>query len=279
MKNYILKSVLLCAFFFLLSCQNKKNEPEIKPELKSYKAGVVLSFDDAYINEWFDTNQKLKQYSWKATFCVSKINTLHHYEIRKLLELQKEGNEIAGHGLHHYHAEKFVRKYGINEYLKQEINPMLDLMHFYGFKVSSFVYPYGGRNEKLDATLLNKFKIIRGRAFCEEIPSKQGCYFNYSNIVYSFSIDDTHNHFNVPHLLKLLDYAKKNDKILILNSHKTVEKVSGDYQTKNEILELICQYVKRNNMKFYTLSDLNTLNKIYYQTKEAQETNLAPLAF
>jgi len=254
-KNCILKSASLCVLFLLFSCESKKNKQEIKP----YKAGVVLSFDDAYVNEWFGTDKILKKYSWKATFCVCKINTLDDSEIKKLVELQKEGHEIAGHGLHHYHAEKFVAKYGINEYFKQEINPMLNLMNFYGLKVTSFVYPYGGRNTKLDAALLNKFKIVRGRAFCEINPKKQGCYFNHSRIVYSFSIDDTHNHFDIPYLLKLLDYAKKNDKILILNSHKTVKNVTTDYQTKMKTLELICSYVHQNNMKFYTLSELNNL--------------------
>lgn len=261
---------MLCAFFLLFSCENIKSKPETKPVIKPIVAGVVMSFDDAYINEWFDADQKLKQYSWKATFCVCKINTLHHSEIKKLLELQKEGHEIAGHGLHHYHAEKFVAKYGINEYFKQEINPMLDLMHFYGLKVTSFVYPYGGRNTKLDTALLNKFNIIRGRAFCEINPIKQGCYFNHSKIVYSFSIDDTHNHFDIPYLLKLLDYAKKNDKILILNSHKTVENVTADYQTKNATLELICKYVKIHNMKFYTLSDLNGLEQNYFNSQKKE---------
>lgn len=254
MKNSILKIVLLCTFF-LFSCEKDKPKSIIKHSI----AGVVLSFDDAYVNEWFATNQELKKYAWKATFCVSKINTLKHYQIQKLLELQKEGHEIAGHGLHHYHAEKFVAKYGINEYIKQEINPMLSLMNFYGLKVTSFVYPFGGRNSILDTALLEKFRIVRGRAFCEESPSKQGCYFNKSRLVFSFSIDDTHNHFNIPHLLRLLDYAKKNHKILILNSHKTVKNVTADYQTKEETLELICQYIKRNNMHFYTLSDLDKL--------------------
>lgn len=216
-----------------------------------------MSFDDAYVKDWFDTNKVLKKYSWKATFCVSKINTLDHSEIKKLLELQNEGHEISGHGLDHYHAEKFIKKYGINEYVKQEINPMLDLMKFYGLKITSFAYPYGGRNIKLDTALFSKFKIVRGRAFCEVSPSKQDCYFKNSRLVFSFSIDETHNHFNIRHLLKLLDYAKNNNKILILNSHKTVKNVTADYQTKEATLELICKYIKRNNMKFYTLSDLN----------------------
>ena len=257
MKNSILKTLLLCAFFISFSCENE--EPKPKPKVKPSIAGVVLSFDDAYVNEWFATNQELKKYSWKGTFFVSKINTLKQHQIQKLLELQKEGHEIAGHGLNHYNAADFIRVHTISEYMRQEINPMLDLMNFYGLKVTSFAYPYGGRTKKLDAALLKKFKIIRGRAFCEEVANKQGCYYNNSNLVFSFSIDDTHNHFNLPHLLELLDYAKKNNKILILNSHKTVKKVTGDYQSKNETLAFICQYVKRNNMQFYTLSDLDKL--------------------
>lgn len=253
MKNSILKIVLLCTFF-LFSCE--KPEVVIKPQIIP---GVILSFDDAYVNEWFDTNKELKQYGWRGTFCVSKINRLKHYQVKKLLELQKEGHEIAGHGLNHINAADFIRIHTINEYMRQEINPMLELMNFYGLKVSSFAYPYGGRTKKLDAALLDKFKIVRGRAFCEEVAFKQGCYFNNSRLVFSFSIDDTHNHFNIPHLLELLDYAKNNNKILILNSHKTVKKVTGDYQTDEEALKLICQYVKRNNMKFYTLTDLNKL--------------------
>ena len=253
MRNSILKVLLLCTFF-LFSCE--KPEVEIKPQIIP---GVILSFDDAYVNEWFDTNKELKQYGWKGTFCVCKINRLRHYQIKKLLELQKEGHEIAGHGLNHINAADFLRVHTINEYLRQEIYPMQELMHFYGLKVTSFAYPYGGRTPKVDAALLDKFEIVRGRAFCEENPSKQGCYFNKSRLVFSFSIDDTHNHFNIPHLIRLLDYTRKNHKILILNSHKTVKNVTGDYQTKNATLELVCQYIKRNNMKFYTLSDLNKL--------------------
>jgi len=254
MKNSILKIVLLCTFFILFSCEKPK--PVIKPSI----AGVVLSFDDAYVNEWFTTDQVLKKYNWKGTFLVCRINNFGLSQVKKLLELQKEGHEIGGHSLQHLNAATFLSNHIIDEYLYQEIDPMLSLMQFYGLKVTSFAYPYGGRTQKLDAALLEKFKIIRGIAFCEEDPSKQSCYFNNSRVVYSFSIDDTHNHFNIPHLLKLLDYAKKNDKILILNSHKTVKNVTGDYQTKNATLELICQYIKRNNMKFYTLSDLNKLN-------------------
>lgn len=255
MKNSILKIVLLCTFFIFFSCEKEKPKP--KPKGKPNISGVILSFDDAYINEWTATDQKLKKYNWKGTFFVCRINNFRHAQVKKLLHLQKEGHEIGGHGLQHRNAADFIRVHTISEYMEQEIDPMLHLMHFYGLKISSFAYPYGGRTQKLDAALLKKFKIIRGRAFLEEAADKQGCYFSHSNLIFSFSIDDTHDDFNIPHLLKLLEYAKKHNKILILNSHKTVNKVTGDYQTENKTLEYVCKYVKKNKMKFYTVSDLN----------------------
>ena len=265
MKNCILKALLLCSFFILFSCENKKVQPETKSnksEINLNKAGVVLTFDDAYIEEWFAADKKFKQYSWKATFCISKINTLKDSEIKELLELQKEGHEIAGHGLHHYNAVKYTEKYGIDNYIKWEINPMLDIMKQHSLKVTSFAYPDGERNAKLDSALMGKFKMVRGSVFGERDPSKQYCYFNNCRIVFGFDIDNEHVNFNVPYLLKLLDYAKQNNKVLILCSHKVVNNVTKNYQLKTETLELICKYIQQNNMKFYTLTDLYTLKKI-----------------
>ncbi len=250
----IFKFILLCTFF-LFSCENKKIKTESKPE--GPNAGVVISFDDTSINEWYQTDQILRQYSWKATFCVSKFNTLNHSEITKLLVLQNEGHEIAGHGLHHFDAPKFVAKNGIDAYINQEINPMLSLMHFYSFKVTSFAYPFGYRNPAIDAALLKKFKIIRGTTYGAEDPFFQNCYFNNTKLVFAIGIDTDHPNFSIPYLIKLLDYAKRKRKILLLFGHVPVLNVSGNYQTKLKTLQLICKYVKQHNMTFYSLSDLN----------------------
>jgi peptidoglycan/xylan/chitin deacetylase (PgdA/CDA1 family) len=173
--------------------------------------------------------------------------------------LQKEGHEIAGHGYHHYNALKFVQKYGIEHYADQEINPMMDSMKKLSFNVTSFAYPYGERSDALDKILSSKFKIIRGRAFGGQVPEKQNSYFEGSKIVFAFDIDNSHIHFSIPYLLELLDYAKKNNKILLLCGHKPVKNVTENYQTKFETLEFICKYMKLNDLKFYTLSDLDDL--------------------
>jgi peptidoglycan/xylan/chitin deacetylase (PgdA/CDA1 family) len=255
MRINIYKIILISSFLSLFSCINKGKK--IKP--KPYKAGVVISFDDAYVDEWFAADKVLKKYNWKATFCACRIDSIGKPQIDKLHELQIEGHEIAGHGYHHYNAVKFVARNGIRQYLKQEINPMLVSMKQKGFAVSSFAYPYGERSDELDKALLPKFKVIRGRDFCALTPEKEGSYFRGTKLMYAFDIDNNHIHFSIPYVLELLDYAKKNNKILILCSHKPVKNVTANYQTKLETLEFICKYMKLNNMKFYRLSDLDDL--------------------
>lgn len=258
MRAVVLKTLFVSLFLTLISCQNKEKAEE-KPKLKPYKAGVVISFDDAYVDEWFDADKALEQYGWKATFCACRIDSIGSPQIKKLHELQSKGHEIAGHGYHHYNAVKFVEKNGIDEYVKQEIDPMMVSMKQKGFNVTSFAYPYGERSDALDKALADKFKVIRGRAFCGDTPEKEGCYFRNTEFMYAFDIDNNHVHFSIPYLLELLDDARKTNKILILCSHKPVKDVTANYQTKIETLEFICKYMEKYDMKYYTLSDLDGL--------------------
>lgn len=247
---------LCCAFFIFLSCENSENHHS---NTSPTKAGVVITFDDTFVDDWYLADQTLQNYSWKATFCVSKINTLNNAEIAKLIELQNEGHEIAGHGLNHLNATDFISNQGTNEYMNQEINPMLAIMHNVPLHVNTFAYPYGSRSTTSDAALLNKFQILRGTTYSSTNPSQQNCYFNGSNIVFGLGIDSNYTHFSIPYILDLLAYAKQNHKILILYGHKPVNNVTADYETKMETLNIICNYIKQNNMKFYTLSELNNL--------------------
>ena len=253
MKPLFYKITFVLSFLTVISCQEKKP--------KQYKAGVVISFDDAYVDEWFDADKTLKKYNWKATFCVCRIDSIGKPQLQKLQRLQREGHEIAGHGYHHYNAVKFVQKNGIDEYIKQEIDPMIASMKRLKFNVTSFAYPYGERSSELDSVLSRKFKMIRGRDFEDIAPEKEGCYYRGSKFVYAFDIDNEHVHFSIPYVLELLEDAKKNNKILILSSHQPVKALTGNYQTKIETLEFICKYIKSNNMKFYTLADLSNLQQ------------------
>ena len=256
-SNFATKVFLVCGMLFLFFSHDKEGH---KPKpLTPYTAGVVLTFDDAYVAEWVAMDKQMRPYSWKATFCVSNLNSLTLSDINGLLSLQNEGHEIAGHSLHHRNAARFVAQHGINQYLRQEVNPMLALMDFYGLKATAFAYPYGARSAALDAALLKKFKILRGTVYGAKKPSQRNFYFDHSKVVYGFGMDANYGYFSISHVLKLLEYAKKNKKILIIVGHKPVKKITSRYQTETKTVALICKYVQQNQMKFYTLSELYDL--------------------
>lgn len=77
----------------------------------------MLTFDDDYVDEWFNANLKLKQYNWKGTFYVTHFDKLSESQIRELTYLQQNGNEIAADGLIHDHTTKYIKEFGGKEFI------------------------------------------------------------------------------------------------------------------------------------------------------------------
>jgi hypothetical protein len=146
-----------------------------------------------------------------------------------------------------------------------EITPMLNIMKSYSLNVSSFAYPNGSRNTALDNKLLTIFKTVRGTSY-DDVPhdwppySLPLWYFNNSRVIYGIGVDDI---YGLPdsYYTQYLTYAKEHNLILILYAHRPEQTVTGDYQTSYQRLQLICDFVKKNNMKFYTSSELYNMVK------------------
>lgn len=227
------------------------------------QSGVVISFDDDFVDEWYEVNNILQPYDWKATFFVTRFNQLSLAKIQKLKDLKSYGHEIGAHGLNHVDALTFISANGASEYLNQEISPMLDLMNSNDLSPTSFAYPYGARNSTTDNLLFNEFQIIRGTTYGNSNPALQNCYYNNNRLVYGLGIDKNYAHFSIPYFLSLLEYAKNNNKIVIFYAHKPVLNFQNNYETEYQTLIEICNYVKNNNMKFYKMSELyNIQNSI-----------------
>jgi len=249
-------AVFVCSLLVLSSCRKYEEELEI-PFTENSQAGVAITFDDNYIDQWYAVDQILKPYNWKATFFVSQFNSLSYEELNKLKLLKKQGNEIGGHGWIHLKAAPFEKKNGEINYLDDEIFPMLKSMREKSLAVHSFAYPYGSRDAITDTILLHEFNIIRGTTYGSEPPEEQKCYFdNSSRVLFGLGIDNSYAQYSIPYFLSLLDYAKKNNKIVIFYAHKPVVKANGKYETEYKTLIEICRYIKENNMKFYTVSEL-----------------------
>jgi peptidoglycan/xylan/chitin deacetylase (PgdA/CDA1 family) len=238
----------------LLGCDNTPPSPLL------FHSGVVLTFDDAYIDDWINAHMELKKFDWKATFFVSGFNKLNASEIDKLRRLKNHGHEIAGHGLNHVNAVNYISNYGSEKYLKDEIYPMKESMLNNGLYPTSFAYPYGARNSQLDNILLNEFRIIRATTYGDGDPSLHRCFYDNNNIVWGLGIDNSYG-LSISYILSLLEYAKNEKKIIVFYAHKPVATVDGDYQTEYQRLIEICEYIKNNNMRFYSISDLYDIKR------------------
>lgn len=252
--NYYI--ICFLSVFLLNSCTHE--DEVIDSRKDNQRGGVLLTFDDDYVDEWFNANIKLKQYNWKGTFYITHFDKLSENQIRELNYLQHNGNEIAAHGLNHVHTTQFIKDFGENEFISKEINPMLTMMKNKGMNISDFSYPYGNRDERADQLLLNYFKTLRGTTYGNEAPIYQNCYYQNKSLFYGLGIDNSYAHFSVPYFISLLQYAKDNNRIVVFYAHKTVAKATKNYEAEFKTLEEICKFVKNNKMTFYTVSDLHS---------------------
>jgi len=230
---------------------------------KEYQAGVIISFDDHYVSEWLWADSILQKYHWKASFNLSNFDKFNDDKYDKLRFLQSEGHELACHGLNHLDAIETIKDSSEQRYLDIEILPMIDIMKREFGGVKTFVYPFGSRNKETDRLLLKYFDIVRGTTWFNEDLDGESCYFdNGSQEVDALGIDANYELMSIENIDKKLKYAKDNNKILILYSHVPCDSIIRKYQINILTLEHICNYVNANNMRFYTFSDLDSINRV-----------------
>lgn len=253
---FIIALTTLLLFFKVYSAEKI---PVTKQEKKSYPPGVIFSFDDDYIDDWYNTDKLLQPYGWKATFFVCWYDSLTKDQKAKLHYLKDKGHDIAGHGYNHLNALKYYKEFGMEKYIKDDILPLKSAMAEDGFEIHSFAYPDGARDTELDTELLKHFSIIRGTTYEEIVPESQFCYYEGKRIVYGLGIDDDYRQFNIPYYKSLMDYAKAHNKIVIFYGHKTVSNADEKLETSLSALEDLCKYAKNKGLKFYTIDDLAKL--------------------
>ena len=88
-------------------------------------------------------------------------------------------------------------------------------------------------------------------------PEEQICYYENSPLVSGLGIDGVAGDSRTNYFLGLLEYARDNNKILVVYAHRPVAEVTGANQTDIRTLLSICNYIRMNNMRFYGLSELD----------------------
>ncbi len=91
--------------------------------------GIVLTFDDDYIDNWYTYLPLLDSAGAKVTFYVCKYNRFTAEQKRKLTVIKNHGHEIAFHSTSHYNMPEYVYKYKhtLEELMRCEIEAGLEL--------------------------------------------------------------------------------------------------------------------------------------------------------
>ena len=260
----ILIITILIFIAFVVGYSGQTNSGNISPAITS-TAGVAITFDDGFPDDWFAIRDLLKKYDAHVTFFVSDFASLDEDQIDKLRTLQADGHEIAFHGYQHIDATEYLKNHSISEYLDNQIIPGINLMKKQGFNPVNFAYPFGhgAQNHTLNQALHHYFLHIRGTENSwEKYPLKDitSVYYQYgsnTSLIYGVGIDDVTYGNSLNDIYDCISRAKEQDKILILYAHDPVYTNPLNYQVSNERLEKILINVSQNKLKFYTISEIN----------------------
>ena len=123
---------------------------------------IYLSFDDKYINEWYEWRLFFHDNDWLVTFYISNLDKLTLDEWEKLRALKDCGHTIGCHGFNHEKVFPFIKKYGWYHYVDCELEPFFYKMKVKGFdRPQHFSYPNGNGNKMTDFYMLKFFKTVR----------------------------------------------------------------------------------------------------------------------
>ncbi len=245
------------------------------------KPGIALSFDDSFrVEHWYRYGKNLfLNHGVKVTF---NINAFHHFaeqrphtqkEIDLLLELQRDGHEIAHHGLKHQRVTSYVAEFGMSRWLEDDIKSLFTWLEKQAHSKTgetfkrpvTYAFPYFTYEQRhVDAIVPKYFKVVRGQQYGDCLTLS-----NHTGLVPSICIDNKFLHRG-KNIKKILKIAKKKEKHIILTCHSILpvdfdwkscgwgdeSEMAGQWRIAPKTLETIIDLAKQLDMPFYTTAEI-----------------------
>ena len=226
------------------------------------KPGVVLTFDDHFIEEWLRADRLFRRFNARVTFFICEFDRLSPRQIGGLQQLKSAGHAIGCHGLHHLDAVEFLRQNSEDEYVETEILPALRAMEQAGLPPSSFAYPMSSNNAHTDRLLRTHFRHLRSGAFLNE--EQRLCdvdrIFTHidqlpqTDCLYGKSIDAGAD-FSLHAIRDAFTTARRNAQVITFYSHNIAQDDPGNHIRPVD-LESVLTLVREHGLTFYTFDDL-----------------------
>jgi peptidoglycan-N-acetylglucosamine deacetylase len=258
--TFMIKIFLVVFIVIFISCIEKNDS---LMENINQNGGVIFTFDDANISNWWSHIDYFKMNNIKCTYFLTMIHKYTTEEIIKLKELKNEGHELGYHGTHHINANEYLQNHSLREYYEYEILPDLSIMGSLLTHPISFAYPYGAKNDSLDKYLSNYFLIKRASISISNDYNIEDLDLIYVNpnennrLVYGLSIESIHN-ITLSNIKKGLDKANINKEIIVFYMHN----LGGDhiYNINFETFDKIINYIDKLGMSILTMSELSEIS-------------------
>jgi peptidoglycan/xylan/chitin deacetylase (PgdA/CDA1 family) len=215
---------------------------------------IALTFDDAYISNWYQYLPVLESLNIKATFYISSYHSLSPLEKQELAEIKNRGHEIAYHTTNHLNLLKLLNSTNGQAKVTEEIDHDLNLMKQDGYILTDFAYPYGRHDATLDRTLLKTFKTVRA------LSNKTNFYLSLireacENQVLFGAPVDMNSKITDTELSNLLSNAKSKNSCAILTAHQ-INNPDFKLQITIEKLKMIADIAKQQNLSFITVNQI-----------------------
>jgi len=251
--------IFFLIFWITVYCNIQLSASECK------KAGIAMTFDDTFIDQWYAARYLFIKYNAKATYFISRPYNINEVGYKKLRKLQDDGHEIGSHTIHHsgirnhYNNDPSL----VEQYLDEEIIPSIRILESHGLKISSFAHPYGQYTEAYNKMLLQNFLFIRATTYTsnnQSVATLDNAFYSRSNddrLLHAVGIDNKYNN-SLESLQDAMIRAKNNSEVLVLYAH-AIEVGEGLYRTPPERIEAILNFASEIGLEFYTISELRTL--------------------
>lgn len=248
-KNFTALCAALIALSLFLGCKKFQKTGHMN------EPGIVLTFDDDRIDNWYEYLPLFDSMKVKATFYICKYNRFSAEQKRKLSVIKSQGHEIAFHSTNHYNMQDYVykQKHTIDDLMRCEVEAGLKLMNQDGYYPTTFAYPYGAHNGLFDKLLMRYFKSVRALNGTQDF--SRSTVPNYNNdVLYGLGIDKSSKRSDAD-IINILQSAKNNNTCAVFVAHD-INSGSKYSVTLARLLKII-NFVKANNLKYYTAAEIS----------------------